>query len=252
MASKQALFFVACVLVGHTSTLAFTSPSLMRVAPSMPTKHRHFNAKSNVNPTFYGNRRDFSVLFEASAADESKSSSSDDDEKITIYLGCDGFGQDLLNSIKEHLNTKEDITIEDLGCDTYYDAAAKVAKEVTNQNPNSKLGILFCGTGMGVGIVANKFGGVRAATCENVTAARCARAVNNANVLCLGGMVTKPDIAINIVDAFLKQQFIHRPCCGDTGEPVPWWSDGVETFLSTSMDGIQKVEKEASLYGAKK
>jgi len=78
MASKQALFFVACVLVGHTSTLAFTSPSLMRVAPSMPTKHRHFNAKSNVNPTFYGNRRDFSVLFEASAADESKSSSSDD------------------------------------------------------------------------------------------------------------------------------------------------------------------------------
>ena len=171
---------------------------------------------------------------------------SESDGKITIYLGCDGFGQDLLNSTKEHLQTKGNIIIEDLGCDTYYDAAASVAKKVSNQNPNSKLGVLFCGTGMGVGMVANKFAGVRAATCENVDTAINSRAVNNANVLCLGGLVTKKEVAVDIVDAFLKQQFIQRPC-NCAGEPAPWWNGDVETFLATSMEGIQRVEKEASL-----
>mmetsp|Transcript_23610 Transcript_23610/g.29032 ORF Transcript_23610/g.29032 Transcript_23610/m.29032 type:complete len:503 (+) Transcript_23610:91-1599(+) len=98
MASKQALFFVACVLVGHTSTLAFTSPSLMRVAPSMPTNHRHFDAKSNVNPTSYNNKRDFSVLFEAAAAAGSESSSSDDGKQglsaatFNLVKACVGSG----------------------------------------------------------------------------------------------------------------------------------------------------------------
>ena len=50
-------------------------------------------------------------------------------------------------------------------------------------------GMLFCGTGMGVGIIANKFSGVYAATVENEAAARNSRAINNSNVLCMGGMV---------------------------------------------------------------
>ena len=50
-------------------------------------------------------------------------------------------------------------------------------------------GMLFCGTGMGVGIIANKFCGVYAATVENEAAARNSRAINNSNVLCMGGMV---------------------------------------------------------------
>lgn len=165
-------------------------------------------------------------------------------ETPTIYLGCDGFGQDLLNSIKEHLETKG-IIVHDLGCDTYFDSAAKVAKQVAYKDPKHTMGILFCGTGMGVGIVANKFGGVRAATCENVTAAQCARAVNNANILCLGQLVTKPDIAKSIVDEFMKQDFINCPCCGEGGQPATWWSDGVESFLATSMEGIDRIEKEA-------
>ena len=49
--------------------------------------------------------------------------------------------------------------------------------------------MLFCGTGMGVGIIANKFSGVYAATVENEAAARNSRAINNSNVLCMGGMV---------------------------------------------------------------
>ena len=48
----------------------------------------------------------------------------------TIYVSCDGFGQELLNDIKVHLESKEEMEVVDLGCDTYYDAAAKVAKSI--------------------------------------------------------------------------------------------------------------------------
>lgn len=177
----------------------------------------------------------------------------------TIYLACDGFGQDLLNEIKTYLETNHHKGTEviDLGCDTYYDSAAKVAKVIANSNANDdknstsssnneseNLGILFCGTGMGVGIIANKFSGIRAATCENATAARCARAINNSNVLCLGQLVTKPDTAKLITSEFLNQGFISQPK-GEDGEPVSWWNGDVETFLASSMEGISRVEKEA-------
>lgn len=189
--------------------------------------------------------------------------STDESTKRTIYLACDGFGQDLLNEIKTHLETKhnEGTKVIDLGCDTYYDAAAKVAKAITNSNSNTdtsddktstsstdneseNLGILFCGTGMGVGIIANKFSGIRAATCENETAARCARAINNSNVLCLGQLVTKPDTAKMITSEFLNQSFISQPK-GEDGQPVSWWNGDVEAFLASSMEGISRVEKEA-------
>lgn len=67
--------------------------------------------------------------------------------------------------------------------------------------------ILFCGTGMGMSIVANRFQGVTAAVVESVYAARMCRAVNNANVLCLGQMIWGSDMARLAVDAFLDTQF---------------------------------------------
>ena len=101
------------------------------------------------------------------------------------------------------------------------------------------------GTGMGVGIIANKFTGVRAATCENVLAARCSRAVNDANVLCLGQLVTKPEDAKVMAEEFLfKQQFISHPA-GEDDKPLSWWNGQVEEFLKTSKEGIEKVETEA-------
>mmetsp|Transcript_5440 Transcript_5440/g.6365 ORF Transcript_5440/g.6365 Transcript_5440/m.6365 type:complete len:186 (+) Transcript_5440:30-587(+) len=173
----------------------------------------------------------------------------------SIYMACDGFGEDLKNAIKSHLETKENIDVKDFGSNTYYDAAANVSKAIADGNKNedatdvikkdklSNVGILICGTGMGVGIVANKFPGVRAATCENVSAARCARAVNNANVLCLGQLVTKTDDAKVMVDEFLEQQFNSQPD-GEDGTPLNWWSKDVEIFLATSMEGIERVEQE--------
>lgn len=96
----------------------------------------------------------------------------------------------------DHLKTKAGIEVEDMGTDKYYVAAADVAKRV--QDDKSTKGMLFCGTGMGVGIVANKFTGVYAATCENEAAARHSRSINNSNILAMGGLVTTVDDAIKV------------------------------------------------------
>jgi Ribose/Galactose Isomerase len=100
---------------------------------------------------------------------------------------------------------------------------------------------------MGVGMVANNFPGVRAATVETIAAARCARAVNDANVICLGQLVTQPDQAKQLVDAFLDQPFNTRPTDAD-GTPMPWWNDNVEAFLATSHEGLIRVEEEARTF----
>lgn len=160
----------------------------------------------------------------------------------TIYFACDGFGEKLKDAVRVHVeSSNSSVKVVDFGNDTYYDAAAKVGKALAESSNKSDMGVLVCGTGMGVGIIANKFQGVRAATCENVTAARCARAVNDANVLCLGQLVTSADDAKIMADEFLfKQEFISKP-----GEDAEWWSSQVEDFLKTSKEGIEKVEKEA-------
>mmetsp|Transcript_52904 Transcript_52904/g.63687 ORF Transcript_52904/g.63687 Transcript_52904/m.63687 type:complete len:196 (-) Transcript_52904:50-637(-) len=165
-----------------------------------------------------------------------------------IFFACDGFGEDLKNAIKAHVHSKGRHEVKDFGTDTYYDAAGKVGAAVskTHVGDNDVFGMLFCGTGMGVSICANKYPNVRAAVCENVTAARCGRAVNNANVLCLGQLVTPEDDAKRIVDAFLAQEFITHPMGPDGTTPVEWWSSGVEEFLSTSMDGIKRIEEDAN------
>lgn len=162
--------------------------------------------------------------------------------KTKIYLAADGFGEDLKNAMKSHLEGKGTYEVTDIGVDTYFDAAGKVGKEVGSDSTSK--GVLVCGTGMGVGIMANKYSGVRAATCENVTAARFARAVNDANVLCLGQLITPEEQAKHMLDAFLEQEFNVHPKL-ENGEPAPWWNGNVETFLSTSKEGIARVENEA-------
>ena len=119
--------------------------------------------------------------------------------KPLIVAGADGFGEDLKNVLVEHCRA-QGYEVDDLGTGAYYDKAGEVARRV--QTDGAK-GLLFCGTGMGVGIVANRFSGIQAATCENVAAARCARAINDSNVLCLGGKVTTPADARAICDAWL-------------------------------------------------
>ena len=169
-------------------------------------------------------------------------------EKRTIFMAADGFGEDLKRELKRHLEATRpaEFTIVDLGTDTYFDAAAKVGRQISGSGSSGTgdYGLLVCGTGMGVGMVANNFPGVRAATVETVSAARCSRAVNDANVICLGQLVTPPDQAKRLVDAFFDQAFNTCPSDED-GKPMAWWNDNVEAFLSTSHEGLTRVEEGA-------
>mmetsp|Transcript_55034 Transcript_55034/g.110547 ORF Transcript_55034/g.110547 Transcript_55034/m.110547 type:complete len:146 (-) Transcript_55034:28-465(-) len=84
------------------------------------------------------------------------------------FVGADGFGEELKNAMIEHLQSKDGVSVTDLGTSAYYDAAAAVATRIQEEKGNAKecdvavRGLLVCGTGMGVGILANKHSGVMA------------------------------------------------------------------------------------------
>ncbi len=126
-----------------------------------------------------------------------------------ILVAADPYAVSLKDAVVAHLKEKVyDVT--DLGSVTgkeipYYDGAVAVCKAL--QAGNAPRAVLFCGTGMGMSIVANHFKGVTASVVESVYAAKMCRAINNANVLCLGQMIWGPDMAKAAVDAFLNTKF---------------------------------------------
>ena len=83
----------------------------------------------------------------------------------------------------------------------FYETAARVAKAI--QTGQAERGILMCGTGMGVCLVANKFKGIYAAVAESATTARLHWVINRANILCMGAWVVGPYVARDMVDAWL-------------------------------------------------
>lgn len=87
----------------------------------------------------------------------------------------------------------------------YPDFATRVAEAVGSGG--ARFGVLVCGTGIGMSIVANKYRGIRAAVCRTEFEARMARAHNDANVLCLGQRVTGPGLARVILEAFVDTPF---------------------------------------------
>jgi len=128
---------------------------------------------------------------------------------MKIAIGSDHGGYLLKEDIKKHLN-KRRIGIKDFGAYSegsvdYPDIGKKVAKAVASKK--YKFGILVCGTGLGMSMVANRVKGIRAALCHNVYTAQMSRAHNDANILCLGGRVLKKALALKIVEAFLKTPF---------------------------------------------
>lgn len=125
----------------------------------------------------------------------------------TIVFGSDHAGLGLKNVLKEHLAGRFEIL--DVGahslesCD-YPIIAGALAAEVLRQKT---LGILICGSGIGVSITANRFEGIRAALCANEYMARMSRMHNDANVLCMGERIIGVDLAKAIADAFLATGF---------------------------------------------
>ena len=74
-------------------------------------------------------------------------------------------------------------------------------------NKKSDIGILVCGSGTGMSLSANKTKGIRAAVCYNLKSTRLSRQHNNANIICLGSRLTKNEIALNLVNIFLRTKF---------------------------------------------
>lgn len=128
---------------------------------------------------------------------------------MIIALGSDHGGVHLKATIKEHL-LSQGHDVKDLGTHTeescdYPDISRVVAKDVLEGD--SEVGILVCGTGIGIGIAANKVKGIRAALCHDTFSAHAAREHNNANILTMGERVIGPSLALEIVDVFLRSKF---------------------------------------------
>lgn len=130
-------------------------------------------------------------------------------ETTKIYLGSDHGGFLLKKDLYAFL-TEKGYTVEDSGVfneesSDYPDYAKSVCQKVL-QNGDS-IGILVCGTGIGMSIAANKIDGIRAALCHEPLSAKLTRAHNNANVLCLGGRLIGHLMAHSIVEVFLHTSF---------------------------------------------
>ena len=125
----------------------------------------------------------------------------------SLYLGADHAGFTLKEILKSRLtkqksNVVVDVSPDLIEGDDYPLTAQKVASAIRH-DPDA-IGILVCGTGHGMDVAANRFRGVRAIVARTENDAKLAREHNHANVLVLGGRVTKPALAKKIVTVFLK------------------------------------------------
>ena len=126
-----------------------------------------------------------------------------------IVMGSDHAGYNLKLKIKAHLEARG-IEVLDVGTDSpascnYTIFARAVCEAVTGGE--APLGILVCGTGIGMSMAANKHPGIRAACCENTFSARMTRMHNDANVLCLGERVVGFGLACDMADLFIDTPF---------------------------------------------
>ena len=161
---------------------------------------------------------------------------------MKLAIGSDKSGYNAKEAIKAWLMEEGQelgIEFDDLGTTDpdkampYVDVANLVAPLV--QNGTYDRAVLICGTGAGMNIVANKYKGVHAVACEGLYSARMARAINGANVLCMGGWIVGPEMAVAMVRAFLTTE----------------WLEGLEDWRQANLKRFNaKVEDiEEQIYG---
>ena len=144
---------------------------------------------------------------------------------MKIAIGADASGFELKEAVREHLIEKG-IEVVDYSPEAreYYDIVPEVAPAV--QNGSVDYAILCCGTGMGMAQMANSYKGIRAAVVESVFAARMCRAINNSNILTMGGFIVAPFMAKDMVDAFLSTNI----------------TDGLDSFHDFLLDAQEKIK----------
>ena len=152
--------------------------------------------------------------------------------KIAIASDLSGFP--LKEEIAKHLK-EAGYELLDFGIESadkpqpYFVQAPKVAKAI--QNGEAEKGILICGTGQGMAIVANKHKGIYACVVDDIFSAERSKIVNNANVITLGGWITAPFLGVQIVDAWLAMQFTQK-------------MEFKKDFLTNAFNKVQELEKE--------
>lgn len=126
-----------------------------------------------------------------------------------IAIGCDHAGFNVKQKIMEHLTEKgyefKDYGTYDLNSCDYPDYALKVANAVAKNE--CEKGIIVCGTGIGVSIVANKVKGIRCAHCTDTFSAKACREHNDANVITFGDRISGIGVILDCVDLFLTTDF---------------------------------------------
>jgi len=147
---------------------------------------------------------------------------------MNIVVAADPFAIDLKDSVVKHL-TEAGHKVIDVGAAkgkevAYYDAGAAACKVI--QEGKAQRGVLFCGTGMGMSIVANKFKGVTASCVESVYAAQMSRAINDSNVLTMGAMFIGAWKANAMVDAWMNTKH----------------TEGLEGFADFLKQAVRKVD----------
>jgi len=130
-------------------------------------------------------------------------------EKTAIIIGCDHAAYSLKEKVKQYL-IGNGIEVEDVGTHSkdsvdYPDFAIQVASQVSVGK--FKRGILICGTGIGMSMVANKFPHVRAALCNDLFSAKMSRVHNDANILAMGARVVGDGLALEVVNVWMNTPF---------------------------------------------
>ena len=128
---------------------------------------------------------------------------------VKIAVASDHGGFALKEKVKEHL-VQRGFDVDDLGTHSEdsvdYPSYGKACGEAVASG-KADLGVVVCGTGIGISIAANKVKGIRCGLCTSVEMAHLTKQHNNANMLALGGRTTEPELALKIVDEWLDTEF---------------------------------------------
>jgi len=129
---------------------------------------------------------------------------------MNIIIGSDHAGFALKETCKAHLESEGTYQVTDIGVfsreSSDYPKIARQAAQAVSRGEYSR-GILICGSGIGMSMVANRYRGVRAALCHNIYSARLSRLHNDANILAMGERVLGEGLALEILDVFLQTGF---------------------------------------------
>ena len=153
----------------------------------------------------------------------------------TIAIASDLSGFPLKKAIAEYLQERDDVEIIDFGIESeekpapYFEQAPKVAEAVACGK--AEKGILICGTGQGMAIVANKHKNVYACVVDGIFSGERAKIVNNANIITLGGWITAPFLGLQIVESWLAMQFAQK-------------MEFKKDFLSNAFKEVKKIEEK--------